>query len=55
MLAQKLLDGGVGVQPCEEHGELKGHFRFVFSQKREVLEEGLRRLVNITKTKENIL
>ncbi|KAH8801375.1 pyridoxal phosphate-dependent transferase [Xylogone sp. PMI_703] len=42
-LAQKLLDGGVGVQPCEEHGELKGHFRLVYSLEKDVLVEGLRR------------
>lgn len=42
-LAQKLLDGGVGLHPCEEHGESKGHFRLVFSQEKEVLEEGLKR------------
>jgi 1-aminocyclopropane-1-carboxylate synthase len=42
-LAQRLLDGGVGLHPCEEHGEEPGHFRLVFSQPREVLDEGLRR------------
>jgi hypothetical protein len=42
-LAQKLLDGGVGFYPCEEHFELKGHFRLIFSQEHEVLAEGLRR------------
>ena len=44
-LAQRLLDGGVGLHPCEEHDELIGHFRLVFSQDKEVLEEGLRRWV----------
>lgn len=42
-LAQKLLDAGVGVHPCEEHGEIPGHFRLVFSQDRDTLTEGLRR------------
>lgn len=42
-LAQRLLDGGVGLHPCEEHNELPGHFRLVFSQEKEVLEEGLER------------
>ncbi|CRG88865.1 hypothetical protein PISL3812_05900 [Talaromyces islandicus] len=46
-LAQRLLDGGVGLHPCEEHGESRGHFRLVFSQEKEVLEEGLRRLVHV--------
>ncbi|KAH7350546.1 putative aspartate aminotransferase [Rhexocercosporidium sp. MPI-PUGE-AT-0058] len=45
-LAQKLLDTGVGVHPREEHGEIPGHFRLVFSQDRDTLAEGLRRLVN---------
>ena len=42
-LAQKLLDGGVGLHPCEEHWEEPGYFRLVFSQPRDVLDEGLRR------------
>jgi 1-aminocyclopropane-1-carboxylate synthase len=42
-LAQRLLDGGVGLHPCEEHWEVPGHFRLVFSQRRDVLDEGLRR------------
>ncbi|KAH8705578.1 pyridoxal phosphate-dependent transferase [Talaromyces proteolyticus] len=42
-LAQKMLDAGVGIHPCEEHGESKGHFRLVFSQQRDILEEGLSR------------
>ncbi|KAH7420243.1 putative aspartate aminotransferase [Cadophora sp. MPI-SDFR-AT-0126] len=42
-LAQKLLDAGVGVHPCEEHGENPGHFRLVFSQDRDTLAEGLSR------------
>ncbi|KAK0108046.1 hypothetical protein ONS95_002871 [Cadophora gregata] len=45
-LAQKLLDAGVGVHPCEEHGESPGHFRIVFSLDRDTLAEGLRRLVD---------
>ena len=45
-LAQRLLDAGVGVHPCEEHGEIPGHFRLVFSQDRDTLAEGLRRYVH---------
>ncbi|KAI1318471.1 1-aminocyclopropane-1-carboxylate synthase [Xylariaceae sp. FL0255] len=44
-LAQKLLNAGVGLHPCEEHAIKKGQFRIVFSQQRSILEEGLRRLV----------
>jgi 1-aminocyclopropane-1-carboxylate synthase len=43
VFAQKLLDAGVGLHPCEEHWEEPGHFRLVFSSPREVLDEGLRR------------
>lgn len=46
-LAQTLLDAGVGLHPREEHAERPGYFRLVFSQPREVLEEGLRRSVAI--------
>ncbi|KUJ17476.1 1-aminocyclopropane-1-carboxylate synthase [Mollisia scopiformis] len=47
-LAQKLLNGGVGVHPGEEHGEKAGHFRLVFSSfDRDTLAEGLRRLLRI--------
>lgn len=43
-LAQKLLDGGVGLHPCEEHNGEAGHFRLVFSAwDRDALAEGLRR------------
>ncbi len=43
-LAQKLLDGGVGLHPCEEHNGTAGHFRLVFSSfDRDTLAEGLRR------------
>jgi 1-aminocyclopropane-1-carboxylate synthase len=42
-LAQRLLDAGVGVHPCEEHFEKPGYFRLVFSQEKHILEEGLRR------------
>ncbi|ERT00432.1 hypothetical protein HMPREF1624_03803 [Sporothrix schenckii ATCC 58251] len=43
VLAQKLLEAGVGLHPCEEHAEKEGQFRLVFSQDRETLQEGLRR------------
>jgi len=43
VLAQQLLDGGVGLHPCEEHGDVRGQFRLVFSQERDVLETGLNR------------
>lgn len=42
-LAQKLLDGGVGLHPCEEHHEKHGQFRLVFSQEPHILEVGLNR------------
>ncbi|OAA55005.1 Pyridoxal phosphate-dependent transferase, major domain protein [Niveomyces insectorum RCEF 264] len=42
-LAQKLLDAGVGLHPCEEHADTEGQFRLVFSQEREILTEGLKR------------
>ncbi|KAL2071895.1 hypothetical protein VTL71DRAFT_13130 [Oculimacula yallundae] len=54
LLAQKLLDAGVGVHPCEEHGDKPGHFRLVFSQDRDTLKEGLRRLVHILGPKPHV-
>jgi len=43
-LAQKLLDGGVGIHPGEENCEKLGQFRLVFSGfDRDTLVEGLRR------------
>ncbi len=42
-LAQRLLDGGVGLHPCEEHNVKPGWFRLVFSLERELLVEGLKR------------
>lgn len=47
-LAQKLLDGGVGLHPGEEHFERQGHFPMVFSCSRLVLEEGLCRYESFT-------
>jgi len=44
-LARRLVDGGVGLHPCEEHNEVPGHFRVVFSHKGDTLTEGLRRCV----------
>jgi len=46
-LAQRLLDAGVGLHPCEEHFDHPGYFRLVFSQERDVLEEGLKRYSRI--------
>ncbi|KUJ21837.1 PLP-dependent transferase [Mollisia scopiformis] len=47
-LAQKLLDGGVGLHPCEEQNDKAGHFRLVFSSfDRDTLAEGLRRLLSV--------
>jgi aspartate/methionine/tyrosine aminotransferase len=43
VLAQRFEDNGVCLQPGEEHGRL-GWFRLVFTTKRHVLEEGLRRI-----------
>jgi len=45
-LAQKLLDAGVGLHPCEEHNEERGWFRLVFSQEKDILEVGLKRYVD---------
>lgn len=42
-LARKLLDGGVGFHPCEEHYEVEGWFRLVFSHDKEYLECGMER------------
>jgi len=42
-LAKKLLDGGVGLHPREEHWEKPGFFRLVYTQERHVLKEGLDR------------
>lgn len=44
-LAQRLLDGGIGLHPCEEHNEERGWFRLVFSQETEILQVGLKRYV----------
>lgn len=43
--AQTLLDGGIGLHPCEEHNEKKGWFRLVFTLERDALVEGLIRSV----------
>lgn len=45
ILAQQMLDAGVGLHPGEEHAEKEGQFRLVFSEEREILAEGLRRYV----------
>ena len=42
-LSQTLLDGGVGLHPCEEHNGKPGWFRMVFAQERGTLEVGLDR------------
>lgn len=53
-LAQKVLDGGVGLHPCEEHNGTAGHFRLVFSSfDIKTLAEGLRRLTTILGTHSN--
>lgn len=41
-LAQKLLEGGVGSHHGEEHSEVSGHFRLVFSHDKKMLAEVLR-------------
>ena len=43
MLAQKLVNNGVFLQPGEEHGR-EGWFRLVFSLDKGLVEEGLRRI-----------
>nr|XP_001391005.2 aspartate aminotransferase [Aspergillus niger CBS 513.88] len=42
-LAQKFVDAGVFLHPCEEHGKVPGWFRLIFAQEEDVLREGLRR------------
>ncbi|KAL4892653.1 aspartate aminotransferase [Aspergillus ambiguus] len=49
-LAQSLLDAGVFLHPGEEHSKSPGWFRMVFSQDQDVLEEGLRRMLNVLRT-----
>jgi 1-aminocyclopropane-1-carboxylate synthase len=46
-LAQRILEGGVSVQPGEEHFDRPGWFRIVFSYEREVLKVGLKRYVTL--------
>jgi 1-aminocyclopropane-1-carboxylate synthase len=42
-LAQKLLGGGVGLHPCEEHNGEAGYCRLVFSSfDKSTLAEGLK-------------
>ncbi|PWY94420.1 aspartate aminotransferase [Aspergillus sclerotioniger CBS 115572] len=43
-LAQNLVNAGVFLHPCEEHGKKPGWFRLVFAHEEDVLREGLRRL-----------
>ena len=42
-LTTRFLDGGVVLQPGEEHSVWKGWFRIVFTMEQWMLEEGLRR------------
>lgn len=44
MLAQKFVDGGVFLQPGEEHSIREGWFRIVFTMEHHVVQEGLRRV-----------
>lgn len=44
-LAQRCLEGGVSIQPREEHFHEPGWFRIVFSCETEVMELGLKRFV----------
>lgn len=47
-LAQKFVNEGVFLHPCEEHGNIPGWFRLVYAQEEDVLREGLRRYVTIS-------
>ncbi|GLA36365.1 hypothetical protein AnigIFM63309_002463 [Aspergillus niger] len=48
-LAQKFVDAGVFLHPCEEHGKVPGWFRLIFAQEEDVLREGLRRMIGVLK------
>ncbi|GKZ21050.1 hypothetical protein AbraCBS73388_006699 [Aspergillus brasiliensis] len=48
-LAQKFVNAGVFLHPCEEHGKVPGWFRLVFAQEEDVLREGLRRMIGVLK------
>lgn len=43
VLAQKFVDGGVFLQPVEEHGR-EGWWRMMFTMERRVVKEGLERV-----------
>ncbi|PYH70714.1 pyridoxal phosphate-dependent aminotransferase [Aspergillus vadensis CBS 113365] len=49
-LAQKFVDAGVFLHPCEEHGNIPGWFRLVYAQDEDVLREGLRRMIGVLKS-----
>ncbi|GLA68676.1 hypothetical protein AtubIFM55763_005418 [Aspergillus tubingensis] len=49
-LAQKFVNAGVFLHPCEEHGNIPGWFRLVYAQEEDVLREGLRRMIGVLKS-----
>ncbi|OOG00454.1 hypothetical protein ASPCADRAFT_392599 [Aspergillus carbonarius ITEM 5010] len=49
-LTQKLVNAGVFLHPCEEHGKKGGWFRLVFAQEEDVLREGLRRMIGVLRS-----
>ncbi|PYI11560.1 aspartate aminotransferase [Aspergillus sclerotiicarbonarius CBS 121057] len=49
-LAQNLVNAGVFLHPCEEHGMIPGWFRLVFAHEEDVLREGLRRMIGVLKS-----
>ena len=48
-LAEKLVAGGVFLHPGEEKSVRKGWFRLVYTNRREIIAEGLRRLETVLK------
>lgn len=53
-LAEQFLEGDIFLHPGEEHALEPGRFRLVYTQREEIVEEGLRRSVNaaIPKTRQ---
>jgi 1-aminocyclopropane-1-carboxylate synthase len=50
MLAQKFVDGGIFLQPGEEHAVRPGWFRVVYTMDRGMVEIGLQRLEKVLKS-----
>jgi aspartate/methionine/tyrosine aminotransferase len=45
VLSERILEGGVWLNPGQERGELPGWFRLIYSHPRGKIEEGVRRIV----------